>query len=279
MMKKLIYLAFLSLCLFLATVILGNNPLISDASEELFWFTCIGLLSIYSAKYVSNKFLMGAWVFFSFGLLLDLLDELIPSEVLPILVFDTSIKNIGLILTSFVLYNVIHDERKLVEKLNFEIDKRKKLEEKLSYEANHDHLTKLGNRKSCFENFENITKTLPFLLYFDLDNFKIANDKFGHKTGDKVLVDITQSMCDSFGQNNCFRLGGDEFIAFSKAYPQDIELLRRTLLEPIFEFGVGISIGVAKAEDGLTPDEIMHLADENMYKDKAHKIIRHQSRT
>ena len=81
---------------------------------------------------------MGAWVFFSFGLLLDLLDELIPSEVLSILVFDTSIKNIGLILTSFLLYNVIHVERKLVENLNFEIDKRKKLKEKLSYEANHD---------------------------------------------------------------------------------------------------------------------------------------------
>lgn len=250
-----------------------------DAFEELFWFSCTGLLIGYGAQYVNNRFLIFAWGVYCVGLFLDVLDDILSKDTLPLLMADTSLKKIGLILTCVILYNVIHHERKIIQRLNNEITRRKKLEEKLSFEANHDHLTQLGNRKSCFENFTTLGKRYPYLLYFDLDNFKSANDKYGHQTGDEVLMLISNALKSEFGNENCFRLGGDEFVAFSNSPPENIEQLRDKLMEHIFEFDVGVSIGMAQITSKESPDEIMHLADSAMYSDKSHKIIRQTPRT
>lgn len=271
------FIALISLCL--AVLLLQKPEFDLDAFEELFWFSCTGFLIGYGAQYISNRFLICAWGLYCVGLFLDVLDDILSKETLPLLAADTSLKKIGLILTCVILFNVIHNERKIIKKLNNEIIQRKKLEEKLNFEANHDHLTKLGNRKACFENFQTLIKKYPYLLYLDLDNFKSANDKYGHKTGDKVLQLISKNISSEFGEANCFRLGGDEFVVFSESEPENLEELRERLLETIFEFGVGISIGVTKADKRLSADENMHEADENMYTDKNHKIIRQTPRT
>ncbi|GMM84399.1 GGDEF domain-containing protein [Pseudoalteromonas sp. MTN2-4] len=276
---KYFYSFIIVITLCLSFLLLRKPGIDIDAFEELFWFSCTSLLIGYGAQYVSNRFLVIAWGMYCVGLFLDVLDDILSKDTLPLLVADTSLKKIGLILTCVVLYNVIHRERKIINKLNNEISRRKKLEEKLSFEANHDHLTQLGNRKSCFENFVNLGSKYPFLLYFDLDNFKSANDAHGHQTGDEVLILISNTLKSEFGNENCFRLGGDEFVAFSKTPPDNIEALRDKLIEHIFEFGVGVSIGVAQITSKESPDEIMHRADSAMYSDKSHKIIRQTPRT
>jgi diguanylate cyclase (GGDEF)-like protein len=272
-----ILISLISLCL--ASLILQKHGFDLDAFEELFWFTCTGLLIVYGAKYVHNQFLIVAWGIYCLGLFLDVLDDIFSREEFPFLLADTSLKKFGLILTCMVLYKVIDNERRIIKKLNNEIQHRKKLEDKLSFDANHDHLTQLGNRKACFDNFQALVKKYPYILYLDLDSFKHANDKFGHQTGDKVLQLVSESISSEFGSENCFRLGGDEFVIFTEKQPDKIEQLRERLLENIFEFSVGVSIGVAKADPRLSPDENLHNADESMYNDKNHKIIRQSPRS
>ena len=216
---KYFYAFIIIITLCLAFLLLKKPGVDIDAFEELFWFSCTVFLIGYGAQYVSNRLLVAAWAMYCVGLFLDLLDDILSKETLPLLVADTSLKKIGLILTCVLLYNVIHHERKTINKLNNEIKRRKILEEKLSFEANHDHLTQLENRKSCFKNFTSLSKNHPFLLYFDLDNFKIANDKYGHQTGDEVLILISNTLKCEFGNDNCFRLGGDEIVFFSKKKP------------------------------------------------------------
>ncbi|WP_159217616.1 GGDEF domain-containing protein, partial [Klebsiella pneumoniae] len=49
------------------------------------------------------------------------------------------------------------------------------------------------------------------LLVIDLDFFKSINDQFGHDTGDKVLIETTRLFTQVVGDNNLYRIGGEEF--------------------------------------------------------------------
>ena len=80
----------------------------------------------------------------------------------------------------------------------------------LSYEASHDPLTGLYNRK-IFENTKNNVSDAALLL-IDVDYFKQINDNYGHDIGDKVLVKIANIMKENFrSEDYVCRIGGDEF--------------------------------------------------------------------
>lgn len=104
--------------------------------------------------------------------------------------------------------------------LHQEIEERKKIEEKLYYDAHHDNLTGLPNRAMFNDKLNqavnrhlSLTRTPFLLLFIDLDRFKLINDTFGHLTGDQFLIEVAQrierQLCEK-----CFfaRLGGDEFV-------------------------------------------------------------------
>lgn len=249
-----------------------------DIVEELFWFAATASLIAYSAHDIKHSLLLYTWLLYCLGLLLDLIDDFFSSQVIPILMIDTSLKNIGFFLTCIVLFTVIRDERKTVIRLNIEIKQREELEQKLRHEANHDPLTGIGNRKACFEHFSSLSHLNSCILYFDLDNFKQANDKHGHITGDKILKNFAHSLTQQFGSENSFRLGGDEFVAFAQTPPADIEQLRALLLQEVFEFGIGLSIGISPTDTNTSPDSVLHTADLSMYRDKANKKLRSKIR-
>ena len=84
--------------------------------------------------------------------------------------------------------------------------------QQLSYEASHDPLTGLYNRR-MFESIRNNADMTGYtLIMVDIDNFKGINDSHGHETGDKVLQKLAHILQESFRSNDypC-RLGGDEF--------------------------------------------------------------------
>ncbi|MCP4323413.1 MAG: GGDEF domain-containing protein [Alteromonadales bacterium] len=85
---------------------------------------------------------------------------------------------------------------------------------RMAYLAYHDPLTKLNNRRGLQEKITLLqARTLNFsALLIDIDRFKLINDNYGHDTGDKLLIHITQKMSVLCGKD-CFlgRLGGDEF--------------------------------------------------------------------
>jgi diguanylate cyclase (GGDEF)-like protein/PAS domain S-box-containing protein len=93
-----------------------------------------------------------------------------------------------------------------------------RLTRRLAYEASHDSLTRLPNRRRFEEMIENalvsarhagIVHTIAFI---DLDRFKQVNDSFGHETGDRLLRDVAHRMSLNVRGNDILaRLGGDEF--------------------------------------------------------------------
>jgi diguanylate cyclase (GGDEF)-like protein len=88
----------------------------------------------------------------------------------------------------------------------------------LRHQATHDALTGLGNRLLFDERLDAELRRLPVtasaigVLLIDLDNFKRINDRFGHPTGDQVLVEVARLLdAHRRPQDVLVRMGGDEF--------------------------------------------------------------------
>lgn len=152
----------------------------------------------------------------------------------------------------------------------------------VDYLAHHDALTGLANR-SRFQG--RLQSDLEFgnrstsLITIDLDGFKPVNDRFGHPTGDALLVAIADRLRAVAGADGVVaRLGGDEFaIAVSGLQLDALEGLCRRLLDilamPIRigadDIHIGASIGVAVAPtDGRTVLELLKNADSALYRAK-----------
>ncbi len=113
-----------------------------------------------------------------------------------------------------------------------DVSARKLLEEELKWQATHDQLTKLLNRKYLEDALETEVKRLKrsdeqsALLYIDLDRFKYINDTIGHAAGDALLIEISQLLQTRLRSTDFLaRIGGDEFSI----------LLRNVELEHIYE--------------------------------------------
>lgn len=154
----------------------------------------------------------------------------------------------------------------------------------LAEQASKDGLTGLYNQKTFFE-YLNIELSRSqrrantfTLCYFDLDNFKKANDTFGHKYGDAVLTNVATAIKHSLRKEDIgARYGGDEFcILFAET---TAEQAREVCDRLITEFSkidpeciVTFSIGLAEfaPESGLDADGLVKQADSAMYASKKH---------
>ena len=104
-----------------------------------------------------------------------------------------------------------------------DISDRKMMEEKLRWQATHDHLTGLYNRR-YFESYLDKeigsvgrTGIMSALVYLDLDRFKYVNDTAGHEVGDQLLVDLSQELNKHLRRHDvAARIGGDEFALILK---------------------------------------------------------------
>ena len=169
----------------------------------------------------------------------------------------------------------------------------KRAYEQQIYYARTDQLTEAANRRWFLEILKHEMKRFmryehPFtLVYFDLDNFKTINDKFGHKIGDKLLRNITKTIKENIRSIDVLgRIGGDEFALFlpETNYQSASIALKRIhqKLVDIFEeqyHDVGLSIG-AVTFISMPPsvDDMMDKADKLMYEAKKDKkiYIRHE---
>ncbi|HEX19320.1 MAG TPA: diguanylate cyclase, partial [Acidiferrobacteraceae bacterium] len=99
-----------------------------------------------------------------------------------------------------------------------DISERKNLEKKLRWQATHDPLTELLNRRFFEEALDNEVNRLArssevsCLVYIDLDRFKYINDTAGHTAGDQLLVKIARQLRNRLRSSDLLtRIGGDEF--------------------------------------------------------------------
>ncbi len=151
----------------------------------------------------------------------------------------------------------------------------------LEFQATHDQLTKLPNRRYLLESFDAWKQKHPkgFAIFFiDLDNFKGINDLYGHSIGDQVLLEVSARVTANFDDCLCIRQGGDEFIVLTRSGDNvhNLNLCRHflTQLNKAFvldglEFSIQASIGVVKhSKDGDKLDELLSKADMAMYEAK-----------
>ena len=164
-----------------------------------------------------------------------------------------------------------------------DITARKRTEEHLKYSANHDNLTGLYNREFFSNRIQqeimNSSKAdIKFaLLFLDLDGFKEINDKYGHKAGDQLLINVSERLLNSVRDDDSVaRIGGDEFLViFPDARNRDAtKRFAQRIIESIatpftLEKGtvnIGISIGISIYPDDTTSgEELVKQADAAMY--------------
>ncbi len=167
-----------------------------------------------------------------------------------------------------------------------DVDRAKKGELQLMQRASYDALTGVYNRETI-ENVinEEISKMAEgsdqfAILFVDIDDFKIYNDKYSHATGDQVLKFVTDSIgeiVEDYGYIG--RYGGDEFIVCARNVSTNIpENIAKDILAKLKagfvcdtdeHLTVSVSIGVYIVSDSSkTVEEIISIADDAMYKIK-----------
>lgn len=178
-----------------------------------------------------------------------------------------------------------------------DVTEAREMQRKLLWQANHDSLTGLINRRA-FE--ERVARALgskraaefPMsMLFIDLDHFKHVNDAAGHAAGDELLRQLGRLMHSRLRDVDLLaRLGGDEFSVMLMSCPPDIaEKIAHVLQESVASFNfvweghhfqVGASIGVVHVPPHWASlDECLAAADAACYQAKQNgrnEIVVHQ---
>ncbi len=156
-----------------------------------------------------------------------------------------------------------------------DISMRKAAEERLSWLAHHDPLTKLGNRSYlAIKIKERISAEMPFCVWLiDLDHFKRINDALGHRAGDQALAQVASSF--SKISTEVFRLGGDEFVLLDDLSNAETinTALSQQLKIPISIEGLYFEQGFTAGQvdfprDGETAEQLLKHADVALYEGK-----------
>ena len=171
-----------------------------------------------------------------------------------------------------------YEMRFLAKTYNLMINTHVQSKKKLNYEANHDKLTGLYNRRGYDFFLKNTDLETSALMIIDLDYFKGINDQYGHEIGDKVLKKVADSIYSSFRSDDLVcRIGGDEFAVILIHLGPSLRTLVQAKYEAIAEKlkdgsdgvpPVTISTGVAFGEYRIGASALFKNADRALYRAK-----------
>lgn len=167
--------------------------------------------------------------------------------------------------------------------LRIDVTRRKEAELKLAYNAEHDPLTDLLNRRGMWRAIKRIhaqsmrASRLYCIAIFDLDLFKLINDEYGHVVGDGLLQAIARQLHENTRESDWIaRWGGEEFMVLMPETDTEqavgfVERLRQRIEANDFRVDqhslrITTSAGVACCRsDGDSQDEIVNRADRALY--------------
>lgn len=149
----------------------------------------------------------------------------------------------------------------------------------LKYNMNHDALTSLYNRRFLENKIRQLSaeqKSNFVICMIDIDFFKKINDTYGHKAGDRVLVNVSACLSKTAGTDNmAVRWGGEEFIIYFPNMEQYeayliIEKLRKQIEDMVTEtdgeqIHVTITAGIAQGTPSSNYEKVIKRADEKLY--------------
>ena len=246
--------------------------------EDVFFeglYLLAGFVSLLFIQRLKLMLLNIGWGIFTWGLLIDFLDEFTKEPEL----FDTIIEGLitvtGLIIITYKFYIFYFQQNKI--------------HKKLAYLANHDTNTGSYNRhyfkqymQQEVERSKRYDHNIGFIM-IDIDRFKEINDRFGHQQGDRILKEINQFLKGQLRSFDKFiRYGGDEFLIILPESKEELSQVKERLAdeikmlnkrEAIIDFPLTLSIGTALWNKDINKDveSIIDLADKRMYEEKARK--------
>jgi diguanylate cyclase (GGDEF)-like protein len=161
-------------------------------------------------------------------------------------------------------------------------EKLRRLAERESALARTDSNTALPNTRAFLERAElELRRGVSLaVLYIDLDNFKVFNDRLGHAAGDDILVEVARILRETVPETDfAARIGGDEFAVLLCCDVDDLRVRRissaiaegiQAIAAAYEDIGFGATIGVAFFhQPPETAEELLRTADDAMYRGKA----------
>lgn len=166
-----------------------------------------------------------------------------------------------------------------------DITDRRRAESRLAHQATHDPLTNLPNRTLLEDRLGQACGRLRrgsqsvTVFFIDLDLFKDVNDRFGHRAGDQVLVEVARRLGEATRDvDTVARLGGDEFVVVCENLPLSEVGGVATRIEDVLSVSMllggeavrlGASVGSITTTDAAAePGQLLAEADQDMYRQK-----------
>lgn len=152
------------------------------------------------------------------------------------------------------------------------------------YLATHDELTKLKNKRAYDEDLATVKAKNTVIMFFDINNLKMANDTLGHAAGNKLILATAEELTKLYPENS-YRVGGDEFIVLLQGKGSYLEIDKK-IKEDIAKFNIAmkkrtadskaidenliyaVSVGYAIGDGKKTKEDIQAEADKKMYDNK-----------
>lgn len=131
--------------------------------------------------------------------------------------------------------------------------------------------TKNRNRfESCWEDYLQTVRTSLACVFVDANGLHELNDTQGHETGDRMLRTVARAMTERFGQENTYRIGGDEFVALCPDVPREqVQTYIAEIVQAVEAAGYSVSVGMAcQVLADLEMDTLLKEAEEQMYREK-----------
>lgn len=158
-------------------------------------------------------------------------------------------------------------------------DLQQKEKEDVERAATHDKLTGCKNRNALNWVYEGeFDRTKPMTVVMcDLNGLKQVNDLQGHVAGDTFISNTSKALCETFGMESVYRIGGDEFLVLlteeeTEGFEKKLEALRITV-------GNTVSFGYEQVSEVRESfDELLSKADRKMYREKQQYYVSHPER-
>lgn len=185
--------------------------------------------------------------------------------------------------------SLLENEREAQRKLEISLEKIKESNSLLDEISKSDELTGLFNRRGFLEHAkaaianprnENME---AIIIYADMDNLKMINDRYGHDEGDFALKEIASILKEAFRNTDIVgRFGGDEYVVFALASIENCEEIIKRRINEIARrhnemcnkpYPIELSTGIYEFICNKDVDiyQILDLADEKLYREKAEK--------
>lgn len=155
---------------------------------------------------------------------------------------------------------------------------------RMEHKASYDPLLRIYNRSHCemiLDEHTRIDTSPPFgLVIIDIDRFKRVNDRYGHRAGDEVLIQVARILTKELVPDGIVcRYGGEEFVVFfphkkSRRIKKIMDRARKKIQKSVIRSGkkrikVTVSIGIShRSRSSQTLHEVFSTADKALYRAK-----------